>query len=222
MKLSTTKILAAALLLAAGTQQAFAAETHQGATASSNNAGDTITNTATVQYSIGGVVQVTEPTGQAAFTVDRLIDVTVTSMGDTNVTPGATGKALAFTVTNNTMTEHLHGDRWLNSAANPEISFELGKLSDVKTTDNTTTATATGKFTLKGVTKEITVPVKITYLPDALEKRTRPGNKGDLLVVRSEFTISRKDYGVNPGQMEDKVNDEIAITVAVVGSAPKS
>ena len=152
--------------------------------------------------------------------------VTGTVSFDPAAPDATTGKIVietkSLTVTNNTMTEHLHGDRWLNSAANPEISFELGKLSDVKTTDNTTTATATGKFTLKGVTKEITVPVKITYLPDALEKRTRPGNKGDLLVVRSEFTISRKDYGVNPGQMEDKVNDEIAITVAVVGSAPKS
>jgi polyisoprenoid-binding protein YceI len=152
--------------------------------------------------------------------------VTGTVSFDPAAPDATTGKivieAKSLTVTNNTMTEHLHGESWLNSAANPEISFELGKLSDVKTTDNTTTAKATGKFTLKGVSKEITVPVKITYLPDALEKRTKPGNKGDLLVVRSNFTISRKDYGVNSGKMEDKVNDEIAITVAVVGTAPKS
>ncbi len=152
--------------------------------------------------------------------------VTGTVSFDPAAPADTTGKIVietkSLTVTNNTMTDHLHGERWLNSAANPEITFELAKLSNLKTAGTTTTADATGKFTLKGVTKEITVPVKITYLADALEKRTKPGNKGDLLVVRAEFTISRKDYGVNPGQMEDKVNDEIAITVAVVGSAPKS
>lgn len=125
-------------------------------------------------------------------------------------------------VSNGTMTEHLLGEKWINAAAHPEIAFELVKLSDVKTEGNTTTANATGRFTLKGVTKEISVPVKLTYLPDALEKRTKPGNKGDLLVVRGEFSILRADYGIQPGQNEDKVANEIKLTLAIVGSAPKS
>ena len=134
--------------------------------------------------------------------------------------------AKTLAVSNTTMTGHLLGEGWLNADANPEITFELGKLSNVKTQDvpngKLTTADATGKLTVKGVTKEITTPVKITYLPDALEKRTRPGNKGDLLVVRADFTITRKDFDIKPGQMEDKVANEIDITVAVVGTAPKS
>ena len=98
MKLSTTtKLLAAALLLAAGTQQAFAA----GPASSANKAGDTITNTASVQFTVGGVVQSATPSDTADFLVDRLINVTVTSLGNTNVTPGSTS-ALKFTVTNNT------------------------------------------------------------------------------------------------------------------------
>lgn len=127
-----------------------------------------------------------------------------------------------LTVSNAMMTEHLRSDKWLNAAANPEITFELSKLSNVKTSGPSTTADATGKLTVKGVTKEITTPVKITYLADALEKRTKPGNKGDLLVVRADFTVLRADYGINPGQMEDKVSPEIAISVAIVGSAPKA
>jgi polyisoprenoid-binding protein YceI len=141
--------------------------------------------------------------------------------------PGATtGKIVVaadtISTTNTTMTEHLRSGQWLDVAANPEISFELAKLANVKTSGNTTTADATGKFTLKGVTKEITVPVKLTFLADALEKRTKPGNKGDLLVVRTDFTILRADYGIQPGKNEDKVSPEIAISLAIAGSAPKA
>ncbi len=128
----------------------------------------------------------------------------------------------SLTVPNKTMTEHLLGNNWLDAAANPEISFELTKLENVATKGNETTATASGKFTLKGVTKDVSVPVKLTYLADALEKRTRPGNKGDLLVIRGEFTINRGDYGIQPGKNEDKVNPAVKVNLGIVGSAPKA
>ncbi len=128
----------------------------------------------------------------------------------------------SLTVPNKTMTEHLLGNNWLDAAANPEISFELTKLENVATKGNETTATASGKFTLKGVTKDVSVPVKLTYLADALEKRTRPGNKGDLLVIRGEFTIQRGDYGIQPGKNEDKVNPAVKVNLGIVGSAPKA
>lgn len=128
----------------------------------------------------------------------------------------------SLTVSNAMMTDHLRGDKWLNAAVNPEIVFELTKLDHVKTTGNDTTATATGNLSIKGVTKAVSVPVKLTYLVDALGKRTKPDNKGDLLVVRGEFTINRSDYGIMPGQMEDKVNPEIKLTLAIVGGSPKA
>jgi polyisoprenoid-binding protein YceI len=150
--------------------------------------------------------------------------ITGTVSFDPAAPEATTGKIVVETktlaVSNTTMTGHLLSDKWLDAPKNPEITFELGKLSDVKTTGTTTTATANGKLTIKGVSKEISVPVKLSYLADSLEKRF-PKAKGDLLVVRSDFTILRADYGINPGQMEDKVSPEIAITVAVVGSAPK-
>lgn len=141
--------------------------------------------------------------------------------------PAATsGKIVVATkslvVPNATMTEHIHGNNWLDVAAHPEISFEVTKLDNVVTKGNETSATAHGKFTLKGVTKDISVPVKLTYLADALEKRTRPGNKGDLLVIRGEFTIQRGDYGIQPGKNEDKVNPEVKLSLGIVGSAPKA
>ena len=124
---------------------------------------------------------------------------------------------------NSTMNDHIVGPKWLDAAKNPEISFAFSKLTDVKSVGaNQWTATATGKFTLKGVTKEITVPVKLNYLADALEKRTKPGNKGDLLVVRGEFSVQRGDYGIQPGENEDKVSPVIQLSFGLVGSAPKA
>lgn len=129
----------------------------------------------------------------------------------------------SLTVSNAMMTDHLRGEQWLDAAKNPEITFELTKLENVKTSGNDTTATATGKFTLKGVTKEISVPVKLSYLAGAYGKRlNKPELGGDLLVIRGEFSILRADYGIQPGKNEDKVNPEIKLTLAIVGGAPKA
>jgi polyisoprenoid-binding protein YceI len=116
--------------------------------------------------------------------------------------------------------EHLHSDKWLDVTKYPEISFEISSLKNVKTENNVTTADATGTFSLHGVSKEITVPVKLTYLKDRLKART--GKEGDLLVIRSNFTIKRGDFGINKGTFEDKVSDDIELTLSVAGAAPKA
>ena len=181
-------------------------------------------------------IDFTHPNGDNAvqFHLDSLLEpISGTAKGvsgtvsfDPAAPAATTGKIVVATnslqVANDMMIEHLHGERWLDAASHPEIAFELTKLTDVKTAGDTTKATAHGKFTLHGVTKEISVPVSLTYLPDALGKRTRPENKGDLLVVRGEFTVSRSDYGINPGQMTDKVAEEIKLSFGLVGSAPKA
>jgi len=142
--------------------------------------------------------------------------------------PGATtGRIVvatsSLTVSNAMMTDHLRGDKWLNAPANPEIVFALTKFDHVKTSGNETTATATGKFTLAGVTKDISVPVKLTYLAGVYGKRlNKPELGGDLLVIRGEFTVQRGDYGIQPGSNEDKVNPEVKLSLAIVGGAPKA
>jgi polyisoprenoid-binding protein YceI len=122
-------------------------------------------------------------------------------------------------VGNPTMKEHLHGDMWMNVAKFPEMAFELVSLKNVKTEANVTTADATGTLTVKGVTKELTTPVKLTYLKDKLKARS--GKDGDLLVVRSNFVIKRSDFGINAGRGEDKVSNEIDLSLSVAGIAPK-
>jgi polyisoprenoid-binding protein YceI len=146
---------------------------------------------------------------------------------DPTAPAATTGKIVvatsSLTVTNSMMTDHLRSDKWLNAAANPEITFELTKLDNVKSSGKDTTATAVGKLSIKGVTKDVSVPVKLTYLAGAFGKRiNKPEVGGDLLVVRGEFTVNRSDYGIMPGQMEDKVNPEIKLTLAIVGGSPKA
>ncbi len=139
--------------------------------------------------------------------------------------PGATkGKlviaASSLNVPNPMMKEHMHGEKWLDVKQHAEISFDVQSLKNVKTTANETTAEATGTFTLKGVAKELTVPVKLTYLKDKLSARV-PNLKGDLLVVRSTFPIQRSDFGIMAGQAADKVAETIEIVLSVAGAAAK-
>jgi len=142
--------------------------------------------------------------------------------------PAATkGKIVVSTrtalVSNQVMTEHMLGEQWLDAASNPEIVFELVRLSDIKTEGQNTTAVATGKLTLKGITREISVPVRLSYLPNAFGKRiNKPEVPGDLLVIRGEFSIARADFNIMPGQHEDKVNPEIALSLAIVGGPAQS
>jgi len=116
--------------------------------------------------------------------------------------------------------EHLHSDKWLDVAKYPEITFEVESAKNVKTPGNVTTADVTGKFSLHGVTKTITVPVKMTFLKDQLKARL-PGKDGDLLVIRASFKIKRSDFGINPGQGEDKVSDDIELNLSIAGAAQR-
>jgi polyisoprenoid-binding protein YceI len=127
----------------------------------------------------------------------------------------------SLTVPNPTMQEHLHGEQWMDVAQFPEITFESTKVANVKTSGNKTTADITGQLTIRGVTKEVTAPVSFTYLKDRLADRTMGQMQGDLLVVRTTFTIQRADYGINPKAPADKVAEEIELTLSLAGAAPK-
>ncbi|HUL50962.1 MAG TPA: YceI family protein, partial [Candidatus Nitrosotalea sp.] len=118
------------------------------------------------------------------------------------------------------MKEHLHSDKWLDVAKYPEITFVAKELKNAKTSDNATTAEVAGTMTIKGIARELTVPVKLTYLKDKLGQRV-PNMKGDLLVIRANFSIKRSDFGINPGQMEDKVSDTIELSLSVAGASSR-
>ncbi len=78
--------------------------------------------------------------------------------------------------------------------------------------------TAHGVMTIKGVSKEMTAPISFAYLEGKLQSRNRV--PGDILVIRSSFSIKRSDFGVNSGSSEDKVADEIELRLSLGGFAP--
>lgn len=113
--------------------------------------------------------------------------------------------------------EHMAGENWLNAAKFPNITFAIKSLKlkgDSKTLANGTSvqADATGDFTLHGVTKTITIPVRASY-------REVPagqvyGLEGNLLRIETNFSIKLSDYGVNiPAPLTAKVANELSLTV---------
>ena len=124
----------------------------------------------------------------------------------------------SLTVPNPLQKEHLHSANWLDVAKYPEITFEVKSFGKVTTETNVTSADVTGTFTLHGVAKEITAPVKLTYLKDKLGDRV-PNLKGDLLVIRANFNINREDFNIQKGQSLDKVATNIDLTLSIAGAA---
>jgi len=115
------------------------------------------------------------------------------------------------------MKKTLQGADWLDAAAYPEISLTIKSVADVKQLGTEgTQMSVTGDFTCKGITKEITVPVIATYLKDKAGNRMR-GAEGDLLVLRSKFSIKRSDFGIKKGMGSEVVAEEIELRVSIVG-----
>lgn len=95
MNLNKMKYLIVSLMILVSTKQAYAEGTL---------AGTSVSNSATVNYEVGGIAQTPVVSSATDFVVDRRINLTVAESGGgyTSVLPGATSQALKFTVTNST------------------------------------------------------------------------------------------------------------------------
>lgn len=114
-----------------------------------------------------------------------------------------------------------HGPDWLDAGKNPKIEFTFKKVTEAKPAgEGVTQMTVVGDMSCNGVTKEVTVAVKATYLAGKLSERQSKG-EGDLLVLRSNFTIKRSDFNIKKDMSDKVVADEISVQVAIVGSSPK-
>jgi uncharacterized repeat protein (TIGR01451 family) len=70
------------------------------AAAGETTAGTSISNTATVNYSVGGVSQTAVPSNASAFLVDKKVDLTVAKGSGVTTVPGGSNIGLPFTVAN--------------------------------------------------------------------------------------------------------------------------
>jgi len=119
------------------------------------------------------------------------------------------------------MQDTLLGKDWLDVAKNPKIEFAIKKVTESKSEGgNIFDLTVVGDMTCKGVTKELTVPVKATYLAGKLSERSSKLT-GDLLVLRAHFSMKRKDFGIKPDMTDKVVAEEIQLRVSIAGVNPK-
>jgi len=121
--------------------------------------------------------------------------------------------------------EHLQGAQWLNAEAHPDITIEFDNVRDVTQTSTgegfaTYEGTLVGSFTVNGITKDMNIPARVTYMSQSERTATRlPGN---LLAGRAEFTVNLADHDITGGgNIGPKVSNEITVDVTFVSSDVK-
>ncbi len=108
--------------------------------------------------------------------------------------------------------DHLKGEEWLDAANHPEITFEVTavKIVEAPTGDAIKEAKVevAGKFTLRGVTTELTAPATLKW-------------KGDKVKVETAFQVKLADYAVKgkQGVVGNKVGETIDVKVQLKGVA---
>ncbi len=105
------------------------------------------------------------------------------------------------------------GNGFLEAEKFPTITFKIGKIKDIKVAKlkdiTVIECNVEGDFTMRDVTKKITVPAVVRWVPKGNEARL--GAPGDILSIKSNFSINRLDYGVDGGLPLDLVGNQINI-----------
>jgi polyisoprenoid-binding protein YceI len=108
--------------------------------------------------------------------------------------------------------EHLRGDTWLDAKKNPNAEFTITKISGVDKlkANDAVDATVTGRFTIHGVTKEVTATAKVRYTPGTKDK----------LRIQASFVIKLEDHKIEvPAIVKLKVSPDINVKVDLVATA---
>ena len=121
-----------------------------------------------------------------------------------------------FVFANGGMGDSLRSSKWMSADKFPKVSFKITK-AKLKSTEGTTYSyDLTGVFSIHGVEKEVTVPATMTQVIEGMEKRGA-GDFGDLLMLRSTFSLNRSDFGIKPGAITHRVAEKIDVIVALTG-----
>ena len=108
---------------------------------------------------------------------------------------------------NPTRDEHIKGERWLNAAKSPDMTFKSTKV--VKT--GADTAKVTGDMTIMGVTQPVTLDVKLNKIG------TGPMGPKKMAGFTITGAISRKAFGSAGGA--GAIGDTVAIRIETLAVA---
>jgi polyisoprenoid-binding protein YceI len=151
-------------------------------------------------------------TSRVSFTSDApfetIVGTTANVTGSIEVDPAAPGKASKATVDVDMASirtgvdlrdEHFRSEMWLDAAKYPKSSFQLTKVELPEGAridyDKKVQGTAHGKLTIKGVTKDVKVPVTLgLFKPNP--KLAQMGLNNDVLRVKTSFEAPLADYGI--------------------------
>ena len=113
--------------------------------------------------------------------------------------------------------EHLRGPDWLDAGHHPQATFEITGIEGAAALapGEMTRVTLRGRFTLHGVTREISAPAQVRYMPLTDELRAQ-GATGDIIRGQASFDIELSDYQVSiSAPVRLKVSNTIRVNVTI-------
>lgn len=111
--------------------------------------------------------------------------------------------ANSMTTDNEKLTGHLKSADFFDTEKHPVVRFKSTSIKPGAADGKT--HTVTGNLELHGVTKAVTFPATIHASPDMVH-------------VAAEFTINRKDWGINyAGKADDLIRDGVVIRLDIKG-----
>ncbi len=119
---------------------------------------------------------------------------------------------------NDTRDEHMKSPMWLDAAKYPTITFVITSITNPVTNGSKLSGKAVGKFTMHGVTKQITIPFTLTYVDASTATRARAA--GDLAMFTAEFDVALADFKIagKQGVIGSNVGERIKIKANLYGA----
>jgi polyisoprenoid-binding protein YceI len=106
---------------------------------------------------------------------------------------------------------HLQQENWLDGKKFPDAKFVITKVTGVQKlkANEAVDAKVSGKFTIHGITKDVTATAKVRWIPAA-------GGKPEALRVQASFPIKLEDHKVSiPSIVALKVAPEVKVNVEI-------
>jgi polyisoprenoid-binding protein YceI len=113
--------------------------------------------------------------------------------------------------------EHLRSDNWLDAENHPNATFEITRVEGASSLEpnESTRLRLHGRFTVHGVTRDVTANARVRLIPLNDELR-RARIDGDVLRAQASFRIELEDYDVSvPLPVRLKVSNEIRVNVTI-------